>query len=280
MGEIRSTYRYLNSYLEVFSCFFVHGFYRNGICSELSVQPTASCKTMLRNHGLVFKPKNGGFSLAANSSKDYSNRVFRNPFHLNFEFKFTNPYFLSFTALNSDPEVRYFLKDDFTDVSLFDGSSETDIATLDRPDVSGIINIIHDESKPIIPIDGFEPEVYTPRKKVYHMKPRNINPVYICYTDESSFEYFRGLTIEIFGEFKDIVSFAPPVEVETYNGYKAYQFVSKTAIPMKDSWKGYFRLNRDSQLGSYGKILPNPIPKTIKYNLTNNSYISENYVKL
>jgi hypothetical protein len=49
---------------------------------------------------------------------------------------------------------------------------------------------------------------------------------------------------------------------------------------MKSLWKGYFRLERTNQLGVYRKTLPNPSPKSIKYDPAINDYVSENFVKL
>jgi hypothetical protein len=68
--------------------------------------------------------------------------------------------------------------------------------------------------------------------------------------------------------------------VTTESGLIAYKFTANQIIPMKFLWKGYFRLERTNQLGVYRKTLPNPSPKSIKYDVMLNGYIAEMYVKL
>lgn len=280
MEQNQSVYRYVSKYVEIFSCLFMHNYYSSKICNELVIQPTPATKNQIKDLQLVFKPIAGGFALAANSSKDYSNGVFKSSFDLNFEFKFSNPHFFSFTALNPDPEVRYFLKDDLKPSVFFTSDLRSDSPSLDRPGISGVLSLTHSQEAPILPIMGLESGSFEPRNKVVYMKPRAIKPVYICYTQDVSLAYFEGLTIEIEGEFKGIVSFGPPEEIETRGGMKAFKFTSKEVFIMKDSWKGHFRLVRNNQLGSYRKILPNPNPQSIRFDSPTNTYISENYVKL
>lgn len=280
MENQQITYRYINNYIEVFSCLFMHDYYSSRICNELVIQPTLATRALIKDYKLVFKSTVGGFSLAANTANDYSSRVFQESFDLNFEFKFTNPHFLSFTALNENPEARYFVEDDLRSSVFFGPDFQTDSPALDRPDVSGILNVKHVLIAPILPIESTDQRKFTPRSKVVFLTPRIIKPVYICYTNGTSLDQFEGLTIENEGSFKDLLSFGPPDKIETRSGLKALRFTSETSLPMKDSWSGYFRLERNNQLGSYRKILPNPSPRSIKYDLTNKTYISENYVKL
>lgn len=280
MEQRQSVYRYVSKYVEVFTCLFMHNYYSSKICNELLIQPTSATKNLIKDLQMVFKPMVGGFALAANSAKDYSNGVFKSSFDLNFEFKFSNPHFFSFTTLNPDPEVRYFLKDDLKPSIFFNSDFRSDSPSLERPGISGIINLTHSEEAPILPIMGLESGSFEPRNKVVYMKPRAIKPIYICYTNDVTLDNFEGLAIEIEGEFKGIVSFGPVEEIETRGGMKAYKFTAEDDFIMKDSWKGHFRLVRNNQLGSYRKILPNPKPQSIRFDSSTNSYISENYVKL
>jgi hypothetical protein len=77
-----------------------------------------------------------------------------------------------------------------------------------------------------------------------------------------------------------VLEFGSPELVTTDSGLIAYRFVANQSMPMKSVWKGFFRLERTNQLGVYRKTLPNPSPKSIKYDPWINAYVSENYVKL
>lgn len=280
MNQNQTTYRYINNYTEVFSCLFMHDFYSNRICNELVIRPTTATSILIKNYQLVFKPTFGGFALAANTAKDYSHHIFKDSFKLNFEFKFTNPYFYTFTELNLDPEARYFVEDDLRSSVLLIPEMQTGAPELDRTDISGILSVKHVLTSPILPLNGSNTDKFTSRTKIVYLKPRDIKLVYICYTTDNSLDQFQGLTIEVEGVFLGLISFRDPEIIETPSGMPAFKFVSETLFPIRASWKGIFRLERKNQLGYYRKSLPNPSPQSIKYDFKINSYISENYVKL
>ena len=242
--------------------------------------PNERTKLLIRNYNLVFKPQPGGFVLATNSEKDFSNSVYKDPFDLDFEFKFTNRYFHSFTGLTIDPEIRYFLADDSRERVEIGSNFEIRDSEFEKPGVSGVLRITHLPDYPLLPLKNGDSSPFRSRKKEFLFKSRQIKPVYICYVSESNLEQFQGLMIEGEGEFKDVVDFAPPELIKTSSGLIAFKFVAKNEIPMKSSWKGWFKLQRFNQLGLYKKTLPNPNPQSIKFDLTHNAFISENYVKL
>jgi len=280
MENYQNTYRYVTSYIEIFSCVFMHEFYQKSICADVVFTPTSRTTQLLKNFNLILKSKVGGFVLAANAQKDYSSSIFKDPFSLDFEFKFTNRHFHSFTSLINDPEVRYFLDDDFSTTVNLGPQHGTIDAELDRPGLSGILRIKHVLEAPLLPLFGEDAGKFRARKKEVILNTRMIRPVYICYTTEDSLASYQGMGIEKEGEFKGVVEFDPPEMTQTSSGMNAFKFVSKNEIPMKDSWKGYFLLYRSNQLGVYKKTLPNPSPQSIKFDFTLNSYISENFVKL
>ena len=280
MSHHTTSYRYVNTYIEILSCVFRHDFYENNICNEVTFLPNERTKLILRNYNLIFKTTLGGFVLAANSDKDYSNSIFRDPFDLDFEFKFTNRYFHSFTSLTIDPEVRYFFNDDQKDQTTIGPELEIRDPEFEKPGVAGILRIKHLPDYPLLPIMSADSNPFQSRMKEFLFKSRPILPVYICYFPESNINQFQGLSIEGEGEFRDAVDFDPPVFTKTSSGLTAFKFVAKNEIPMRASWKGCFKLQRTNQLGMYKKTLPNPNPQNIKFSLTHNAFISENYVKL
>ena len=280
MNHPINSYRYVNSYIEVLSCVFMHYFYESGICNEVTFLPDERTRFILKNYNLVFKPKLGGFALAASSDKDYSNSIYRDPFGLDFEFRFTNRYFHSFTGLTIDPEVRYFLNDDQSELVEMGSGHEVREPEFDRPGISGILRINHLPNYPLLPLISENSNPFRSRKKEFLFKARHIRPVYICYVSEDRLDQFRGLLIESEGEFRGVVDFDPPSLIKTSTGLAAFKFVAKNKIPMKSFWKGSFKLQRTNQLGLYKKTLPNPNPQSIKFDYTHNTFISENFVKL
>ena len=233
-----------------------------------------------QNYNLIFKPRAGGFALAANSDRDFSNAIYKDPFVLDFEFKFSSIYFHSYTVLVSDPEVKYFLDDNLEATVQLDAKQGTIDPELDRPGLSGIIRIKHQADFPILPLPVAQGRRFKPRSKEVVFKNRMIRPVYLCYCSEEKVSDFQGLIIENEGEFKGVLDFGSPELVTTESGLIAYKFTANQIIPMKFLWKGYFRLERTNQLGVYRKTLPNPSPKSIKYDVMLNGYIAEMYVKL
>jgi hypothetical protein len=280
MNLPQNSYRYINKYIEIFSCVFSHDFYDSRICNEVTFLPTERTRFLIKNYSLVFKLKAGGFVLAANFDKDYSNPIYKDPFDLDFVFKFSNSYFHSFTDISIDPEIRYFFDDDFRSSVSIDPDSGVNDPELDKPGISGIIRIKHVAEHPLLPFKAGDANGFNSRKKEFIFKSRQIKPVYICYVSENNLDQFQGLLIESEGEFKDQIDFGPPVLTKTNSGLTAFKFVAKGEIPMKSSWKGFFKLKRYNQLGMYVKTLPNPNPKNIKFDPTQNAYLSENYVKL
>jgi hypothetical protein len=280
MEQFQNSYRLITKYLEVFSCVFLHDCYQSRVCNDLTFKPTPQTNFLLKNYNLIFKPRAGGFSLAANSERDFSNPIYKDPFVLDFEFKFTNVYFHSYTVLVSDPEVRYFLDDNLEATVYLDAKQGTTDPELDRPGMSGVIRIKHEADFPILPLLGAQGSRFKPRSKEVVFENRQIRLVYLCYCPEERVSDFQGLVIENEGEFKGVVEFGSPELVTTDSGITAYKFISNQSIPMKFLWNGYFRLERTNQLGVYRKTLPNPTPKSIKYDLMLNGYISESYVKL
>ncbi|GAB2610046.1 hypothetical protein [Belliella aquatica] len=275
-----NTYRYKSQYEEIFSCAFRHEFYPDQICTDLIIEPNFSSRLLIKNYKLIFKPFVGGFSLAANKENSYNNAVFGDSFDLDFEFRFKSPYFFSFTSLNINPEVKYFLNDDFETFIHFSENLQVSDNSLDKPGLAGILRLKHTNEFAILPRlkDGVSD--YQIRNKVVLMKTRLVKIVFICYSSLGNLEQFDGLQIKNEGEFKGKVSFENLEVVETTSGFLAYKFISKELVPMKSFWNGYFVLERSNQLGTYKKSLPNPRPQSIKFDEHHNTYISENYVKL
>jgi hypothetical protein len=280
MEQHHSSYRFVTKYLEVFSCVFLHDYYQRGVCNDLVFKPTSRTSFLLKNYNLIYKARVGGFALAANSGRDYSNLIYKDPFELDFEFKFTNKHFHSYTVLMSDPEVRYFLDDNLEAIVQLDARQGTMDPELDKPGLSGVIRIKHVPDFPILPFSGVQGARFQPRSKEVVFTNRLIRPVYLCYCSEDKISDFQGLVIENEGEFKGLLDFGAPELVTTNSGLIAYKFIANQNIAMKYLWKGYFRLERTNQLGIYKKTLPNPSPQSIKYDPAINDYISENFVKL
>lgn len=280
MDNYQNSYRFVSKFTEVFSCVFQHGYYDSEICTDLSFQPTSRTKFLFKNYNLIFKPRPGGFVLAVNSDKDFSNLIYKDPFELDFEFKFTNPSFFSFTVLLTDPEIRYLINDNLESSAQLGASEGVSDPELEKPGLSGIIKVRHDPNYPILPLVGGLADRFVPRRKQVFLTNRFIKPVYICYGSEETIRQFEGMTIENEGEFKDSVEFEAPQLVTTGSGLIAYKFVAKQELAMKSTWKGFFKLFRTNQLGVYKKTLPNPSPQSIKFDPFVNCYISENFVKL
>lgn len=278
-SQHQNSYRFITSHIEVFSCVFRHDYYENRLCNDLTFQPTPQTSSVIKNYNLIFKTRSGGFALAANGTSDFMNPVYMDPFDLDFEFKFTNPYFHSFTVLESDPEVRYFLDDSLEPVVELGAKQGTIDAALEKTGVSGVIRIKHVPKSPILPLIGSSGR-FQPRSKEVNFINRLIRPVYLCYCSQEKVSEFQGLSIISEGEFKGVVEFGLPELVTTDSGLIAFKFIAKQNIPMKLLWKGYFRLERSNQLGIYKKTLPNPSAKSIKFDFKINAHISENFVKL
>jgi hypothetical protein len=280
MDNHQNSYRFVTKFTEVFSCVFLHGYYDRGICTDLSFKPTAHTKLLIKNYNLIFKLRPGGFVLAVNSDKDFSNLIYKEPFELDFEFKFTNPHFFSITVLLNNPEIRYLINDNLessVQLGALEGVSDP---LFEKPGLSGIMKVKHDPNYPILPLVGGLADRFVPRSKQVLLENRWIRPVYICYGSEETIGQFEGMTIENEGEFKGKVEFDPPQLITTDSGLIGYKFIAKQDFPMKSIWKGYFKLSRTNQLGVYKKTLPNPSPQSIKFDPSVNSYISENFVKL
>lgn len=280
MDQHQSSYRFVTQYLEVFSCVFLHDYYERSICNDILLQPTLQTNFLLKNYNLIFKTKIGGFALAANAGKDYTNLIYKDPFTLDFEFKFTNKYFHSYTVLMSDPEVRYFLDDNLEVIVKLGSRQGTIDPELDKPGLSGILRIKHVPEFPILPITGAQADRFRPRSKEVVFENRMVRLVYFCYCTEEKVTDFQGLIIESEGEFKGVVEFGAAELLTTNSGLIGYKFVANIDLSMKSLWKGYFRLERTNQLGIYRKTLPNPSPKSIKFDPAINTYVSENFVKL
>lgn len=280
METSRNTYRHKSQFEEIFSFVLMHEYYLDKLCKDLVIQPTLTTKLLIKNYKLIFVPVNGGFSLVANTENDYNNAVFQDHFDLDFEFKFKNPYFYSFTSLNINPEVRYFLDDNFEKVVHLREDHQVTSETLNRPGIAGIMRLKHTKEHSILPLKGENISKFQARNKVVYLKPRLVKLVFICYTSENNLNQFDGMKIKNEGEFEGKVSFENLELVETASGLITYKFTSKELIPMKSSWNGYFIIEKLNHLGTYRKSLPNPRPQTIKFDPYNNTYISENYVKL
>jgi hypothetical protein len=280
MDNHQSSYRFVTKFTEVFSCVFLHGYYEGEICTDLSFQPTTQTKFLIKNYNLIFKLRPGGFVLAVNSDKDFSNIIYKDPFELEFEFKFTNPHFFSITVLLNNPEVRYLINDNLESSVQLGASEGVSDPEFEKPGLSGIMKVKHDPNYPILPFVGGSADPFVSRSKQVLLTNRWIKPVYICYGSEETLRQFEGLVIENEGEFKGKVEFDPPQLITTDSGLIGYKFVAKQEFPMKSIWKGFFKLSRTNQLGVYKKTLPNPSPQSIKFDPSVNSYISENLVKL
>lgn len=280
MDTNTSTYRYRSQYEEIFSCVFVHEYYPDSICTDLIVQPNIVSALLIKNYNLIFKSFAGGFSLAANSQSDYKSIVFSDPFDLDFEFKFKSPYFFSFSSLSIDPEVRYFLDDDFEKTIHLGESRQLTDGSLDRPGLAGILRLKHTKEHSILPRIGAGIADFRARSKAVFLNSRLVKLVFICYSTGGDLDQFEGLTIRNEGEFIGKVFFENQEKIETASGLAAYKFMSKGMIPMRSYWSGYFILENKNEGLFYSKTLPNPSPQTIKFDSYHNNYISENYVKL
>jgi len=281
MKTINATYRYSSSYLEVYSLVFLHEYYENRLCQEIKIEPTATTISYLKDNQLIFKPINGGFTIVANENVDYTPKVFHEHSTLDFEFKFTNKYFLLFSDLNIDPETKYYIEEINSEVVYLNQGYETTAPELDRPSLDGVIRLFHEEQNPILPIRGIGDEEFKARFQMVYIKPRPVRLVYYCYGSTDKILQFQdSLNIISTGEFLDQIHFDAPEMVTTSSGMSAWRFISHESIFLKASFNGQLKIESNTPFGVYNKTLPNPSPSTIKYDPKVNLYISENYVKL
>lgn len=91
-------------YSELFSVTLAHTYYDAGMCRDFSFRPTDACRTLLRDHGLLFVEKEGGFSVLcrATEGKDNTQYAFiplAAGVRLSFVLTAVNPRLLNFSEL-------------------------------------------------------------------------------------------------------------------------------------------------------------------------------------
>ncbi len=63
-------------YSELFSVTIAHTYYDAGMCRDFSFRPTDACRTLLRDHGLLFVESKGGFSVLCRVTRGKDNKQY------------------------------------------------------------------------------------------------------------------------------------------------------------------------------------------------------------
>lgn len=97
----------IDYYQPLFTIACRHDFYENGVCPDLTVEPTAECQRILSRHRLWCKAtENGILVISENQRTDMGDLVPRVSIaentRFNFVLKLKNPYFLNITQVNQN----------------------------------------------------------------------------------------------------------------------------------------------------------------------------------
>jgi hypothetical protein len=101
-------------YVLIFEVEFLHDYYSNKSCDDIKVIPSASCRTVLQQHGLRFIASPGRFKIFAKVTEKNGKNFINSPLPENAVFSFllvlNNSAFQTFTNLNlkADQKTRFY----------------------------------------------------------------------------------------------------------------------------------------------------------------------------
>ena len=106
----RETIKLTTGYTRMATVLIFHQYYRNLICRDLDIRPTAQTGQLLRDYGILMKTHPNGFSLASDRSRDYNHSVFDGVLPLEFSIRVTNPLFVNFTDIPYTSDLHFDLR--------------------------------------------------------------------------------------------------------------------------------------------------------------------------
>lgn len=270
---------YINDYSKIVEVSFYHEFFESNNLEAAELIPDAETNALIQNYNLILRKKGNSFFLFRNNNSNIGNLVFAGPVDLKFILKFNNILFLNFTDIPFQYHQKFVLNTTNEEKNRLHPQTYADESIMEPYSENGVVGEISlkiNQNNEFFGFEDTEPKV-EPSKFYARFNSRTVKFRFNFYYSEkekdfSNFFVYDENTSNKFNDFS----------LRTLeNGMRVQSFVLPDEIKMNEKYNYKLFLKKEDEFSrSYNKYLPHPTPNNLKFDIDNNTFFLESFIKI
>ncbi|MDA7797546.1 hypothetical protein N9H57_01700 [Flavobacteriaceae bacterium] len=272
-------FEYINDYSKILELSLYHEYFTTTNLEAVELIPDLETKELIRNYNLILRKKENTFLIFKNNNSNLGSVVFAGPIVLNFMLKFNDLLFLNKTDIPFQYHQKFVLESSATDQNRLHPQTYADESIMESYPENGIIGEVSLELNQNNEFFGFEENDITvePLRFYARFNSRTVKFRYNFYFsgkggDFDNYFIFDEVTNTKYTDFS----------LRTLeNGMKVHSFVFPDNIKMNEKYNYKLYLKKEDEFSkSFNKYLPHPTPNNLKYDLEQEAFFLENFIKI
>ena len=270
---------YINDYSKIVEVSFYHEFFESNKLEAVELIPDAETNALIQNYNLILRKKGNSFFLFRNNNSNIGNLVFAGPVELKFILKFNNILFLNFTDIPFQYHQKFVLNTSNEEKNRLHPQTYADESIMEPYSENGVVGEISlkiNQNNEVLGFEVTEPKV-EPCKFYARLNSRTVKFRFNFYYSEkekdfSNFFVYDENTSNKFNDFSSRT---------LENGMRVQSFVLPDEIKMNEKYNYKLFLKKEDEFSkSFNKYLPHPTPNNLKFDIDNNTFFLESFIKI
>lgn len=110
----RITNDFITQFSEVVAVNFAHNYFSNDMLKFFDVKPSLETSKLFKSYGLLFRKTNNGFVLLSGFEERIRSTAFNGSVRFSFTLHSKDPYFINYTEIDYDSDLKLVLSNDFS----------------------------------------------------------------------------------------------------------------------------------------------------------------------
>ena len=271
--------QYTNDFSKIVELSFYHEYFVNTNLDSIDLVPDSETAELINNYNLILRKKGNSFFIFKNNNSNVNSQVFSGAIVLKFLLKFNDLLFLNFTDMPFEYHQKFILKKCEADKSRLHPLTHTDESILEPYSENGVVGEVMVEINQNDEFFGNEEEStkVEPQKFYARFNTRTVKFRYNFYFSGKENDFTNYFVFDENSNNKFTEFFVRKLE----NGMTVQSFVLPEQVKMSENYSHKLYLKQEDEFSkSFNKFLPHPTPNNLKYDVEENTFFLESFIKV
>jgi len=270
--------QYTNDFSKIVELSFYHEYFVNTNLDSIDLVPDSETAELINNYNLILRKKGNSFFIFKNNNSNVNSQVFSGAVVLKFLLKFNDLLFLNFTDMPFEYHQKFILKTS-EDKSRLNQLTHTDESILEPYSENGVVGEVMVEINQNDEFFGNQEEStkVEPQKFYARFNTRTVKFRYNFYFSGKENDFTNYFVFDENSNNKFTEFFVRKLE----NGMTVQSFVLPEQVKMSENYSHKLYLKQEDEFSkSFNKFLPHPTPNNLKYDVEENTFFLESFIKV
>ena len=271
--------QYTNDFSKIVELSFYHEYFVNTNLDSIDLVPDSETAELINNYNLILRKKGNSFFIFKNNNSNVNSQVFSGAVVLKFLLKFNDLLFLNFTDMPFEYHQKFILKTSEADKSRLHPLTHTDESILEPYSENGVVGEVMVEINQNDEFFGNQEEStkVEPQKFYARFNTRTVKFRYNFYFSGKENDFTNYFVFDENSNNKFTEFFVRKLE----NGMTVQSFVLPEQVKMSENYSHKLYLKQEDEfIKSFNKFLPHPTPNNLKYDVEENTFFLESFIKV